>query len=83
MSRNGNREKCRDIYNMCHDAEKTDVTTQEFDMARSKIFRFHTVRLVISSKLKTKIYQRTETCEHNIDIGTDGNLMSSTLYKAL
>ena len=43
---------------MCQEAEKTKVATQEFDMARSKIFNVHSIILGMISKLKTKSQQR-------------------------
>ena len=45
---------------------KTGWQHKEFDMVRSTIFKFHSVRSVIITKLKTISSQRTDTCIYKI-----------------
>ena len=66
---------------MHHDAEETEVATQEFDVVKSKFFNFHSVRSGIITKLQPKNYQRTETCNYKIDTHSDGHLMPIRMYK--
>ena len=66
---------------MHHDNVGNEVATQEFDMERSKIFNFYSIRSVIVTELKTKSSQRIDTCEYKIDTGSDGNPMSVRMYE--
>ena len=59
------------------------MATHEFYKVRSKVFNFHSVRSVTTSKLKTRSSHRTETCKYQIDTGSDGNLMPIKKYKML
>ena len=47
MPRNGFREKHREVYNTCQDAEKTNIKTKELDTVRPKFFNVCSVRLVL------------------------------------
>ena len=37
------RETQREVHYMCSGAEETEVSTEEFDMVRLKVFNFHSV----------------------------------------
>ena len=47
------------------------MLTQEFDMVRSKMFNFLSVKSVIIAKIKTKSNQKIETCKYKVDTGSD------------
>ena len=46
-------KRCRPVHNMCQHDEDKDVATQEFDVVRSKVLNFHSIRSVIIAKLET------------------------------
>ena len=46
--------KHREVHKMYEDAEEIEVSTEEFDVVRSKVFNVHSVLSVITAKLKTK-----------------------------
>ena len=73
----------RAIHNTCQDDGDREVTTQEFATVSSKVFYFHSIRSVIITKLKTKSSQKADRCEHKIDTGSDGNLLTTRMYKDL
>ena len=41
LTRNAVREKHWDVYNMCKDAEETEVSTEELHVIRSNVFNYH------------------------------------------
>ena len=57
-----------------------EVTTQEFDAVRLKLFNFHSIRSAIVTKLKHKSSQRTDTYKYKMDTDSDGNLMTIRMY---
>ena len=67
---------------MCQDDEDKEVSLQEFDVVRSKLFNIHSMRLVIT-KLKTKSSQKVDKCGYKIYTGSDGSLMPISMYKRL
>ena len=48
-------KKNAEQFIMCQVAEETEMATQEFDMVRSRIFSFYSVKLILMVKLKSKI----------------------------
>ena len=64
VSRGSNRKKCIAVQIMHQDAGETKVSTKDVDVARLKVFNFHSVRSVIIAKLKTKSNQKMEMCEY-------------------
>ena len=52
----------RAVYDICQDAEEAEMGPKNFDMVRSYIFNFHSIRFVIIAKQNTKkTRQNTET----------------------
>ena len=76
-------KRCRAVHDISKDNKDKKVATQEFDVVRKKSFNFHSIRLVIIAKLKTKKQPKTHTCEYKIGTGSDGNLMPIRRYKVL
>ena len=52
-TRVGGREKCITAHKTCQDSEGTEVPTRQFHMVRSTIFYFHSMKSIITAKLKT------------------------------
>ena len=51
------REKQREGHDTCQDTEDREVSTEEFDVVRSKVFNFHSDQSVIMTMLKTRTNQ--------------------------
>ena len=75
------REKHREVHNTSQDTEEVEMSTEEFDMVRSKVFNFQSVWSEIISKLRTKTNQRTEICEYKTDTSVDCNLLPIRMFK--
>ena len=37
MSKDGNREKCKEVHDMCQETEEAEMATMNFGVVRSKI----------------------------------------------
>ena len=74
---------CKVVHDMCQDDEDKEVGTQYFDIVRSNIFNLHSIRSVILAKLKQKRSNEVDRYGYKINRGSDGNLMSTRMYKAL
>ena len=48
-----------------------------------KGFNIHSIRSIKIAKLKTKSSQGIDTCEYEIGVSSDGNLMTIRMYKML
>ena len=59
------------------------MATKNFDVARSKIFNFYSIRFVIITKSKPKCSQKIEICKYKIDTGCDSNLMPYRMHRIL
>ena len=53
--------------------EETEVSTKDFDVVRSKIFNFYSVRSAVIAKLKMKNNHKLEMCKYKLDLGSNGN----------
>ena len=47
-------KRCRSFHNMYQYNDDKEMGTRDFDVVRSTIFNFHSLRIVIITKLKTK-----------------------------
>ena len=70
------------VHDMHLDDEDEEVSMQESDVVKSKVFNFHSIRSVIIAKVKQKAVKRN-TCEYKTDTGSDDNLMPIRMYKML
>ena len=77
------RKDHKEVHDMCQDATITEVSMEEFDVVRSKVFYFQSVQSTIIAKLKSKPSQRTELCKYEIDTSSDDNLMPIRMFEAL
>ena len=57
------------------------MEAQQFDMVRSKVFNFHSLRFMINVKLKTKGSQKINLCIFKLSSRSDSNLMLIRMYK--
>ena len=62
-------KRSRVAHDTCLENEDKVLTTQEFDMLRSKVFNFCNSN---NCKVETKSNQKVDTSKHKIDIGSDG-----------
>ena len=67
------RQMHREVHGTCQDLKETEISTKEFYMVRSKLFKFHGLESIGFAKLKTKTSQRTDLCKYKIDTGSDGS----------
>ena len=56
------REKHRKVHDTCQDAEEIEVSTEEYDMVRPKVFHFQSIQSVIIVNLKPKSNHRSKIC---------------------
>ena len=76
-------KKGTEKFDMHQDAEDPEVSKDEFDIVRSRVFNVHSIQSIIIAKLKAETSQGTELCKYKRDIGSDGSLMYMSLFKAL
>ena len=55
----------------------------QFDVVRSKVFKFHSIRSVLIAKLKIESNQTLEMCKFKLDTESNCNLMQIVMYKTL
>ena len=48
------RKKHRDVHEMCQDTEDKELSTEEFDVVRSKVPDFYSIQSLIVAQLKAK-----------------------------
>ena len=53
VTRDAVRKKHREPHDMFQYATEREVSTNEFDAIRSKVYNFHCVQLIITARLKT------------------------------
>ena len=83
LSRDTQREKSRTAHTKHQDAEETEISTKDFDIVRSKVFNFSSVKSIIFAKHKARSSQIVEICKCKIDTGCNGNLMLIKMFKTL
>ena len=70
---------------MSNDAEHfmTHAMMTRKDIVRSTISNFCNIRSVIFARLKPKKQEILDTCEYKVDMGIDGYLVPTRVYKIL
>ena len=61
----------------------SESSDREFYVARAKVFNFHSIGLVLSTKLKTETSQRAALYKYKLSNGSGSNLMSVSTFKSL
>ena len=48
------QENHREVHDICQDVKEIEISAEEYDTVRPKVFNFHSMQSVIVVKLETK-----------------------------